>query len=634
MFKERLPQGWLWTWVVCSWVLPAAGWAWHNSGVLAVLPVLIGQGLLLLLYQGATSIRLWPVRLLAYGVAALFVLLQIMAVVYCGVQGAALDPFFALDCLKEVFQTLVNSFGPLLVVTVTAAITVFWGLYCRVLSRLPRVIAWPKLYAPLGWIVPLVVVVAWWQISASSFFHAIMPFFQMNRLYGEKPGISAGGLVINTRAGVVTQQWGKIPSVGEAPVFIVQLESGNAMALQGLATPRSHKSAADLMPRLTAISQKGVMVPYMWGASMQTHRGQGAILCSAVLDVYAGISNSGDTPHQCLPQVLRAQGYNTVFMSAYANPYFSNTQNFMSKIGFVETHFADKMHPHDLRYRWGYDDCAFYDRYFDYLEKAYKGRLYRKFLGFFEVVANHDPFDRKPAYARFEPFAYPYTHAQNYLNSFAAQDHCLGRFMKRVDKYRDHAHVIIVADHSWPVGIHGGAHSSEQGAAPENFLIPFVYLPPRDRGDTFRHGVSITQPILGQADILPTLLELLTHKPFPNSFAALLKAPKPGEPDPVLPPDYDDCHVMTQPYDGTKISVVRGMEKFTYNRGSRKLRKTLLDKDFVESEVPVDDSGMTRPSMSYAAFLEKYLCARNQFWLGKSKDEPRAVSHYTATFVF
>ena len=436
-----------------------------------------------------------------------------------------------------------------------------------------------------------------------------------SRLSDEKP---SGGDI-----GVVTRRFPAVHIEDKRPVFILQLESVNAMAIAGMATPGLGRE--ELMPVLNSLRPEGVFVPFMWGSSMQTHRGRGAILCSAVLDLYAGISMGPSEPGGCLPSMLAKQGYRTIFATAHTMPSFGQSDRFNSAAGFRDSHFADYMRKNDPHYGWGYDDCIFYNRTFDYLDRHFATKMHEKFFTYLEVTANHNPFGAKRRSGAPVPFPIHSGFAERYLNSFASEDYCIATFMKRVEPYRDRAHVILVGDHSWPVGILG-SKSAERGISAENFLIPFLYLPPRDAGDAYRKGVTIDAPLLGQADITPTLLELLSGKPQSNSFAALLKTPPPGEVA-KLPPSYDDCQVTTQPYDGGQVAVVRGNRRLLFRLETRTVRQAEMGEDFRDT---VSDE---RERMRYPEFLNAYLCDRFRFWVKTPKDSPRAVAlkipHYS-----
>lgn len=194
-----------------------------------------------------------------------------------------------------------------------------------------------------------------------------------------------------------------------------------------------------------------------------------------------------------------------------------------------------------------------------------------------------------------------------------------------MEPYRDRAHIIIVGDHSWPVGIQGNK-DAERGATPENFMIPFLYVPPRDSGAAYRRDVVIEKPLLGQSDITPTVLELLSGRPQLNSFAALLRQPADGK-EPKLPPEYDDCQVSTQPYDGGQIVVARGNRRVRYRFDLHQVRESLLLDDL--SEVLGDD----KQRMAYREFLGQHLCSRFRYWVSVDKNTPQPktlrIPHYS-----
>jgi hypothetical protein len=221
--------------------------------------------------------------------------------------------------------------------------------------------------------------------------------------------------------------------------------------------------------------------------------------------------------------------------------------------------------------------------------------------------------------------------AQRYLNSFSSQDYCLSRFFERVEPYRDKVHIILVADHSWPVGLYGGV-DAQRGASTEHFLIPMLYLPPRDQADKYRHNVKITEPIVGQSDIPSTVLELLSGKPQGNSFAPLLKKyGKDEKTQPPLPETYDDCQVLTQPYDGGIVTVVRKDERVIYKLGGRGYVRTKIAPDFSESLAMGEDEEAPK---NYKTFLYANLCKRYRYWQPAGAGEPQAEPHATPHWSF
>ncbi|MBY0408053.1 MAG: sulfatase-like hydrolase/transferase, partial [Rickettsiales bacterium] len=496
-------------------------------------------------------------------------------------------------------QTLVLSFGQAAVLANALGFGLAWCACFAVALRIKP--ANLRFNSPFF---ALAAAVLWLAVDAAALGWAVLPFVtlgQRSTVFADENALVVKG---RGRVGAVVREFGDFHAAQDAPVFIVQLESANALALSGAATPGTGLTAEQLMPVMYGAHEEGVLVPYIWGASMQTHRGQGAILCASALDSDRGISMLTALPDNCLPALLKRDGYITEFFSAFASGSFSNTRNFMRGIGFGNAHFLHPVASGGVNRSWGVDDCDFYDRNFDYLEKEYGAKMQGRFMAMFSVVANHFPFtDGLPAYRDFLPFAREDSLVKAYLNSAAAQDHCLERFFERVEPYRERAHIVIVADHSWPVKLDGSAFN-ERGASSDHFLIPFLYLPPRQAQAQYRTQTVIADRALGQVDILPTLLELLSGKAYSHSFAPLLRR---GEAS--MPAGFDDCYVMTQPYDGLQIAVVRGRDKYTYHAGKKLLTQTRLRPDFIEEATDIPPQ-----AMSLSAFLEGYLCQDYRFW--------------------
>lgn len=598
------------------WALPVSGWAWMERGGRSAAATLAAQLLLLALYANLRAMLLregrlrWFLRVVLNLLGALLVLLQVITLGYLLVQGFPLDPFFALDNAREAVPTLLISFSPVEVAIGGVVVLAVWGAACWALWRMP--VRWPLRgrgeVRLLHGFVPLAALLLWANMAQFTLIKSLLPLLMnSSRLSDSAP--------TDLDVGAVTRHFRPVPIADKRPVFILQMESVNAMAIAGMGTPGMGRE--QLMPVLNALSGEGVFVPFMWGASMQTHRGKGSILCSAVLDVFAGVSMGAVQPTNCLGNALAAQGYRTLFFTAHSDPGFAQGWRFVTSAGFKETHFADLMRKGDVHYSWGYDDCYFYKRTFDYIDRKFGARANKNFFAYLEVTANHNPFGGKHRSGVATPFKPPQNFKERYLNSFAAEDSCLATFMERVEPYRDRAHIIFVGDHSWPVGLLG-SKDAERGASAENFLIPFLYLPPRDAGEAYRRGAVITKPMLGQADITPTVLELLSGKPQSNSFAALLRA-RPDGAEPKLPWNYDNCQVTAQPYDGGQISVIRGDTRVHYRLDTQQLRVTQLREDFSE------EAASERSKMRYRDFLEKYLCSRFRWWTRAARGDPRVV---------
>ena len=363
-------------------------------------------------------------------------------------------------------------------------------------------------------------------------------------------------------------------------VVILQLESVNSLVLFQPAGEGSYRNTIPL-PGLSKILDEGgaVFFPRFWSNGAQTNRAWESILCGVSGNLGPPIANNPSqlSGKPCLPAHLADAGFTTVFLYSYFSPDFFNLGQFARVAGFQDLAYGPAlMHEGDPRYTWGYDDCVFYDRAFDYLKA--KGLDQRKRLfAYFEVGTNHTPFYNTNKHPEAHPYRQPHTVLEHYLNSIAEQDHCLLTFWKRFRELgRDDVHLIVLPDHS--LWVH---ETLDNDDAP--FATWLAYVPPRRRAAEFTHGPVIA-PVPSQAELYPTLLELLGGKRSPRSFVFALQ----GEP---APPDYDDCREMSEP--NRRLIVRRGMQRAEYRFRTEKL---LMFQGAAEAE-------------DYHAFLGRFACA-------------------------
>lgn len=381
-------------------------------------------------------------------------------------------------------------------------------------------------------------------------------------------------------------------------VFILQLESGNGMASEGKLTIDGKQYDGLYAPMMRRVAEDGVHFPLFWGNSMQTNRGQEAILCGIANNMGDSYSyRPQDISTKCLPEILKENGYKTVFLSSYYEDQYFNLGEFMDHIGFEDSHHGDMMVPgEDTKYPWGYDDCSFVRRSFDYLKATYMPNE-KKFV-YLEFTNNHMPFIPREEYASVHPFSSPRNYIERYLDSAAEQDHCVGEFYKAFQEYTGgNAHLLILPDHSWPVGTHRNTFN-ERNAYNDNILTNFAYVPPVSRRAEFRIG-EILDRIFSQTDIIPTLFEILNRTSYPQSFVFALKKESASE------EVYEDCHVFTQPYGGGMLAILRGQDKFIYLVPDQIVIHFDLTTDFYEKNPEV-----VGEDISYDQFIEQYMCDR------------------------
>ena len=342
-------------------------------------------------------------------------------------------------------------------------------------------------------------------------------------------------------------------------VFVVQLESVNSLA--AFTVPQ---------PGLEAIVKegRGVLFPLFWANGTQTHRAWESILCGVSGNL--GAAMSADPARlaraTCLPGHLAAGGYEPLWLYSYFNLEFFNLGEFAHRTGFRDVVYGPNlMLEEDPRHQWGYDDCAFYERAFDYLARRGLDKRERLFA-YFEVGMHHAPFLNSRKHPEAHPYRSPDSLLEHYLNSNAEQDHCLLVFWKRFKQLgRDDVHLFIVPDHSlWVPGVPVHPDAS--------FATWLAYVPPARRAGEFT-ARTVLSPTPSQAQLYPTILELLEGTPLPGSFAFALR----GE---AQPEGYQDCQLLTDSSD--RLVVRKGAQRaeFRVRGGSVIVPGSAVDPDF------------------------------------------------------
>jgi phosphoglycerol transferase MdoB-like AlkP superfamily enzyme len=361
-------------------------------------------------------------------------------------------------------------------------------------------------------------------------------------------------------------------------VFIVQLESVNADALFDRAGDESGFRVRVAQPGLETVLRegRGVFFPLFWANGMRTNRAWESVLCAVSGNAGGALAGVPGrlTDKACLPAQLQAAGYATVFFYSYFDLDFYNFNVFAKQAGFQDVGYGPRlMAAGDRRHAWAYDDCVFYNRAFDQLAQRPAGE---PVLAYFEVGMNHVPFDEAPKYPEAHPFRPAKSTVENYLNSVAEQDHCLLEFWRRFRELgRDDVHLFVLPDHS--VGVLGIPPRVDT-----DFATWLAYVPPARRAADFP-ARTVHSPTPSQAQLLPTILELLGAPQLPRSFAFALR----GE---AAPEYYEDCHMMAR--QGSNLIVRRNGERAEYLLHTR------------EAVPP----GAKPVKLDLAEFQERYAC--------------------------
>jgi arylsulfatase A-like enzyme len=332
---------------------------------------------------------------------------------------------------------------------------------------------------------------------------------------------------------------------GEWPhIFMVCMESFNARFVQRV-TP----AGAPITPVFNTLIPQGIYVHKFYGNSIQTVRGQFALL-SSVLPSFRG-KEATDYPHlrlKALPQILHAHGYTTIYSQAYPDLSFDQVMHFMPRLGFahlVPMSASDVDHP--AMWGWGLRDDVFFARFFDALDRmqaqpaAAPGTAGR-FFSVLHTASHHFPFNQMPAEPQ-DVYPQPRTPEETFSNSLHRADRYLQEFFAQLRRraYLKNSLIILVGDHSFPAGEHG-LYYNEIAYYEEFFRTPLLmlwegHLTPR----------VIEAHAFSQLDVAPTILELLgitdTHHFLGRSIFQL---------DTALPVPIH----LVQPYNGTYLGTV------------------------------------------------------------------------------
>jgi hypothetical protein len=443
--------------------------------------------------------------------------------------GDWLDLGLTLAMPDDTFHAVLLWLGRPLLAVVVAAMAAHTILYALAFTRVARAVAAPK----------------WLALALVVFFFIPAPH---RKLVLETTASEVTGrvkpLVPKTSYGVARAE----------SIFIVQLESLNGIAANGeydTGDP-SHAGAADVMRRL---AKNGIYLPHTWAHDIQTHRASEAFLCGAVRNLNR--RNAIDqVDARCVPDLFRKAGYRTVFLSSWFDEKFANKGELMEEMGYDDVRFADVlMRPGDEQALWGYDEVAFFRRAFEYLGKEYRPN--QPLLVHLAVCAHHAGFSRKREDDR-EWFTVPRERqVEIYLRSARKQDASLQAFWDLYSRYSgENAHVFIFGDHSFPLGLYG-AMLPHLGTTIDNFVTPMVYIPPKSRAAEFDLGRTI-DTLHAHSDLPPTFVELVTRRPQANSLVPFFRKTPPAQ------HEYEQCHVMAQPFGSPGLLIAHGATAYRY----------------------------------------------------------------------
>jgi hypothetical protein len=391
----------------------------------------------------------------------------------------------------------------------------------------------------------------------------------------------------------------KVNDKGEKPhIFLISIESFNA-GFVGAKNPEGK----DYLPVFNRLITQGLYAENFYGNSVQTCRGQFATFFSMIPGLRGKVfQDFPKTRFRSVAQILKENGYRTLYMQGHKDIGYDNTESFLKNNGF-ET--VASIYPflsrNDLSQIWGWgpEDGVLYKRLFEYLDGKPQDK---PFFVAIATIANHMRFDQAPPSKRIH-FKNPGSAKEHYANSVALSDRDLPIFFDELAKrprYKN-AIVIITGDHSFPVVEHGFEHV-ELFYHERKFKTPFLMIGP---GITPRRVTTASS----QVDIAPTILDAAGIRRVKNHFIGVSLLARHHEPDAVY---------LVQPYCGRYLSIVRGGMKYVWHARSQQelLFNLVLDPDEQHNIIDQRDDISLAPFRERLKFvmLNQYLIEHDKVW--------------------
>lgn len=355
-----------------------------------------------------------------------------------------------------------------------------------------------------------------------------------------------------------------VPGAHHPDVFLLLVESFRADQVE-----KTSSNKKTYTPFFNELIKRGLYVERFYGNSIQTRKGQFAALCALIPSLSSSeFEDFSEKRLDCLPQVLKRQGYTTTFFQAYRDLSYDNTEQFMRRQGFAQVETVETYrHPDDDPYTWGWglQDDKFYERFFEFLDKQDAAVAAKPQFVTLAPIGNHMHFNEMPQTSR-KIYRNPKSPLQHYANSVYLADLGLREFfaqLERRPRFRD-AVVIVTGDHSIARGEHGFEFNTE-AAYEEYFRVPFLLVWP----GVVKPG-RVREIPYSQLDIAPTIRDIVGARDEQSQFMGMSLFEQPRRVHPIH---------LVQPYSGTYVSVVEYPYKYVFHQetGEEKLFDLVSD---------------------------------------------------------
>jgi hypothetical protein len=258
----------------------------------------------------------------------------------------------------------------------------------------------------------------------------------------------------------------------------------SGLHIQSLASDHGWNAHAH-MPHLDGVARSNLSYSTFFTHQRRTNRGVYSVLCGDLPTLKTGLAKMSayvEGGRVCLPDALRREGYETVYLQAAPLAFMMKDQ-FMARVGFDRVIGHKWFERNYAESRWGVDDLAMFEQSTELIEELQQGE--RPWFLTLLTVGTHHPY--------IFPKGFQQGKGTDEQRSLAFLDLAIGGFQKRLNEAGVPKNTLIVftSDESSAMG----------GRISQNWGHLVVRTP-----DRARHRVR--EPF-GQMDIALSVLDYL-----------------------------------------------------------------------------------------------------------------------------
>jgi phosphoglycerol transferase MdoB-like AlkP superfamily enzyme len=333
----------------------------------------------------------------------------------------------------------------------------------------------------------------------------------------------------------------------EKNVVLIHLESARARSM----TP--YNEDLDTTPYLDTLSKNSLLAERAYTIVPHTSKAVTSINCGIDPHLVREITEAepGGVPARCLPELLKEQGYNSVWFSS-ATEHFEDRRDLVENFGYDDFRPVETMETEGFQKSnyFGYEDDIMLQPSRSWLEQHKDEPFLATYLG---VTGHHDyrPIDRygQKDYSNSPPLDH-YQNEMRYLDFFVRNV---------IDQYKelglyDDTIFVIYGDHGEGFGEHD-LYQHDNTIYQEGLKVPFIIHAP----GRFEEGKRV-ETLTNQLDILPTLFDMLGYKVKGGHYPGIS----------LLGPPQEDRTLFFSCLDEYRcLASIQGTEKYIYFFGNQ-----------------------------------------------------------------